>query len=177
MGHLHFKLARHAQPEKNYTKDKLVNNGLKLGKQGFLQAIALGLTTKEASFDVILSGSLVRASQTAQTVRSVQGNVAELIIVPELNEVNFGESTRDDLKQWIEFGSTSKGETVSQARKRVRKAIEIMKEYDGNILVVAHKLLYSVFLLEFEGHPDDTPVSQLKENKLLDYAECVELPL
>ncbi len=174
-----YKYARHAQPEKSYTDVDLTleNESLPLGPEGFGQAKTLAIKEQRKPFQLILSSPFIRTKQTAETVQKEQDNTASLVLVPELHEVHFGKPTRGELKGWITTGLSTSGESVAQARERIRNFISSLKQYgDVHGLIVAHKLLYSVFLLEFEEKPDDTPVSQLDNNHKLDFAECVQLP-
>lgn len=171
-------ITRHGEPWKSYNEipDLVVaNKGLELGPNGFQQAKKLGQDTKP--FDVILSSLFVRCLQTGRTVWRIQGGIAEFLGLSDLGEVNFGELTREALKNWINTGLNEGGETVAQARVRVRRALSIVKHIenkcgdDMRILIVTHRLLYSVFLLESEALRDDIPVSNLKNNVLIKHAE------
>lgn len=66
---------------------------------------------------------------------------------------------------------------MRMVRDRVRYVRERALGLGGvRDLIVAHKLLYSVFLLDIENLPLDTPVAALTINQKLEYAQCVELP-
>jgi broad specificity phosphatase PhoE len=169
--------ARHAQPEKEYADIDvtLENESLGLGPDGIEQSLMLA--HRSSVFQVILHSPFERAKQTAQTLHSAQGGTSQLISVPELAEVKFGHPTKMHLKEWITTGKSEEGETVAMARERVRAVKEFARTFGPvNGLIVSHKLLYSVFLLDKENLPTDTPVAKLLANKKLEYAQCVELP-
>ena len=128
-----YKYARHAQPAKLYGEIDLTveNESLELGAEGIAQAKALAVVTERRKpFESILSSPFERALQTAQIVQSTQGSVAKLIVVPNLREVNFGQPTREALKRWISTGLSDGGESVSQARSRVRSVLDILRKYN-----------------------------------------------
>lgn len=172
-----YRYARHAKPGKLYGEIDLTveNELLELGEEGIGQAEELGRLEGDNPFGLILSSPFLRALQTAKTVQRVQGNVADLIVLPELKEVNFGAPEKDVLHNWINTGLTEAGESVAEVRARVRRVFDFVNENKVHGLIVAHRLLFSVFLLEIGKYPDETPVGDLKKNKLLDYAECSSL--
>ncbi len=169
--------ARHAQPAKEYGDVDLTleNEFLPLGPVGMEQARELA--AQQHQFHVIFHSSFARAKETANIVYKVQGSNAQLVELPQLAEVRFGHPDRTHLKEWINTGMSDGGETVSMARERVQYVRERALALGTGIrgLIVAHKLLYSVFLLDNEGQPLTAPVAALRANQKLEYAQCVEL--
>lgn len=176
---MNWKYIRHAQPESDYSDINLTleNETLPIGEVGKQQSIQLAISENSCPFKVLLASEFTRATGTAFTIANTQEVGAEVVTLPELNEVRFGNPTRAELKKWINTGEATTGEKVADVRKRVRFVLKkINTEYlDIRGAIVAHKLLYSVFLLEAEGHRLDAPISQLRNNYKLNFCECVDL--
>lgn len=175
----HFYYARHALPAKTYDQIDLIleNHSLGLSETGREQARRLGEQTKQPPFDLILTSPFTRARQTAEIIQATQQNHAVLQVVPDLAEVHFGKPNHTQLKHWIQTGTTEHGESVADVRRRVDRILNrVQAEQHQKILLVAHKLLFSVFLLTAEQMSYPSPVAALPRNHLLDFAEIARLP-
>ena len=151
--------ARHGESEANV--ENLLQGALDspLTKKGEQDAKNLAIKVVDKNITTIISSDLQRANKTAEIVQKENNLECEIIIIPELREVDFGQHTgrrfselQDVYNSPIEFlcdKNTDCGETPSEIFARLaiaqQKIQEIQNKSSGNILVVAHGQL-SVFL-------------------------------
>ena len=170
---------RHAKPAQKYESIDLSieNETIGIGTTGIQQAREFARSHMQKPFDVIICSEFARSQQTGDMVAKEQSDTAERIVMPELNEVDCGENTYEALKNWVRMGHTHSGETVADVRERVRRTLEAMYSFGNDVhgLLVGHRLLYSVWLLEAEDAPVATPVIDLQNNILLEFAEPVNV--
>jgi broad specificity phosphatase PhoE len=170
-----FHYARHGKPWLPYSTDFHKNSSLFLGPEGIQQATALGKRLFDDVITHIIASYYRRAIQTGAAAGRVL-NVSRFQQTELLNEVHHGNLSPEDFKYWLKTGLHNssqvdpEAETISQVRHRLRLFLSEFKP-DEQTLVVGHKLLFSVLLLEAANLPDETPVVANPNNKELYYAE------
>ena len=163
-------LARHGQTEWNKEFKFQGKTNVQLTETGKLQAKALAQRLSSWPFEIIYSSPLDRALFTAHTIAELSFSKADVIALPELQEINFGTweghsiealqtEQRELFSKWRAdpfFNMPPGAETWEKLFARLTRAVKII--LDGsqkNIVVVSHggimRALYAV-LLGFNPH-------------------------
>ncbi|MDR1704023.1 MAG: histidine phosphatase family protein [Clostridiales bacterium] len=160
-------VARHGESEYNVQKRFSGSIDIPLNERGFAQAGELAEKLKEVKLDVIVSSSLLRARQTADTINKYHN--LPINIRKEFVERNFGvfegltwdegrERYPDDWPRFEAMGlddDPPNGETVYQVNDRVRPALdELLERYpDKNVLLVCHGFTARIIHVWAKGLP------------------------
>lgn len=130
---------------------RLCNVKVDLAEEGFSQAALLGERLAKEKIDVLYSGDLIRAVQTAEKINEFLQ--VEHRIVPAFREISFGEmegrSDEEIAEVFADFQAEQKkmewdipypgGECAGDVVKRVMPALEeIVASGEENVAVVTH---------------------------------------
>ena len=154
---------RHAETDYNREKRYAGTIDVPLNKIGILDTLEASKKLKsiDAKFDVIVSSTLKRATETARLLSSANGQFVKCELCNERDYGKMQGLTEDGVKlikpkiKYINVGGVNhslnppQGETFEELRERARQFYGfIFGEYQGlNILIVSH----GVFLQQFHG--------------------------
>ena len=145
-------VTRHGETDYNVQKRYAGSTDIPLNANGLRQAEKLAQDLASVKLDVIISSPLLRAKQTAETVRRIWD--VPLVVIDEFTEINMGVYeglTREEAQAqypniWTRLGfrpsddAPTDGETHMQVDARVSAGIAKIKDkYDKNkVLLVCH---------------------------------------
>jgi glucosyl-3-phosphoglycerate phosphatase len=155
-------LVRHGETEWNARKTLQGQSDIALSSRGVSQAQALNPVVKRFEPEIAVSSDLKRAKQTAELL-----GWGHARLDPLWREADLGQWTgRDvaDLKsedpahyqRWRDGQAYPPGgEDFATFKARILKAVDALKDLDGNVLVVAHGGVIRAALSALIGlHPD-----------------------
>lgn len=142
-----------------------------LNKTGLKQASELAEKLRNFKFDLVISSSLTRCTQTAEIILKYHSN--ELITDPRLMEVSKGnlQGTRNSQEVYNQFFADPHkfgGETEEDVFLRVSSFLKDLEKHKGkNILIVSHGGVYKYLSFCLQG-------KDIKKDKLtiMDMENC-----
>jgi len=153
-------LVRHGETKLNSTQRFWGQTDVELSADGLRQAESLCSRLATQTINAIYSSDLQRAIATAKTIASKQQS--EVIICPELKEINFGKCeglTFEEIcqlypemtKLWTNWDIQIKfpgGESADDLKSRVTKFPDRLNQHapEQTILIVAHSTLLRVLI-------------------------------
>lgn len=160
-------LVRHGDTEANSAERYWGHTDVKLSAAGLRQAELLRQRLAEEKMDVVYASDLERATVTAQTIAAGHGR--EVIALPELREINFGEleglnfSEVDKLypevaRQWRERSLSLRypgGESIEELIGRVSQFRRRLERHGAaeTVLIVAHSATLRLLMCQLLGLP------------------------
>ena len=143
---------RHAESEGNKQPDYFQSQASKLSQKGEGQAKILADRISKIDIDIILSSSLPRAQQTAETIAKKTAkriHYTDLLCEVKLPSIYYGKHRDADeiakLQQLFEQNKfnpdwrTADEENIEDRKERARKILELLLSFaEENLLVVTH---------------------------------------
>lgn len=157
-------LVRHGVTKWNEDKRYIGSTDLELTDKGLAQAKAASGYLAKENISKLYTSEFKRASQTANII--AEPHDAEIYILPELNEIDFGkwegltfeqieDGWPDFVPRWLanDEGYPPEGESIRSFFNRAKAAIEkvLKRESEGTIVIVAHAGTIKLILCNLLG--------------------------
>ncbi len=170
--------ARHGQSEANLAQVFQGKLDSPLTQKGEDDAKQLAKNVADKKITTIISSNLQRANKTAQIVKAQNNIEAEIIVIPELHEIDWGALAgkkrvdfinEDEISSVAFYYAGNGAETLSQVYARIKKAKQkiqkiLEKQESGNILVVGHGQISAVLFAEISGISEENFLEYYKND-------------
>ena len=142
---MHLYFIRHGESTSNYGELITGQQDVPLTDRGREQARAAGraVVAQHITFDHIISSSLMRAHDTAKLIAheigfpEAQIQVNDLVIERSFGSLE-GKPKGDPATMTDEYIKQTGGELDPQIRERAQKLLDLLKDVQGNVLIVSH---------------------------------------
>ena len=169
--------ARHGQSEANLAEVFQGTLDSPLTEKGEQDAKNLAKSVAGKNITTLISSNLQRANKTAQIVKSENNIECEIIIIPELHEIDWGNLTGKPSSEHVPknmsnvefyYKENAGTETLSDVYSRVKIALQKIKEISktakGDILVVGHGQISGVIFGQLKNISEENYIDFYKNN-------------
>lgn len=161
----HIYVTRHGETDWNARSIFRGRADIELNATGQKQAELLADYLKDVEFNAIFCSPLKRALRTAQLITGLHHGI-DIETTDDLIDLNYGDwqgVSKDKVKnkypelynQWEQEPAQAKipgGESLGDVRERVSRFINIIvRTYEGNIMVVSHRVVVKILILTVLG--------------------------